>query len=121
MIYGEEKASGFHGKKFLCLKSKQTNLNRDELKLYPTATLSSDGKLLAVHVPMTFRKRGGRKMVVAQDGSTSAPHSHAWPARRSNVDQSLLTTLHPFSGTQEGANPYAGLLQGSDGAYYGST
>lgn len=58
-----------------------------------TATLSADGVLLAVHVPMTFRKRGGRKMVVAPDGSASAPHPHAWPARRSNVDQSLLTTL----------------------------
>ena len=28
------------------------------------ATISADGDTIAVHIPMTFRKRGGRKMVV---------------------------------------------------------
>lgn len=31
--------------------------------------LSADGKTLAVHVPMQFRKRGGRKVVIAPSGA----------------------------------------------------
>lgn len=33
----------------------------------PTFSLSVDGKTLAVHVPMRFRRRGGRKQIVAPD------------------------------------------------------
>ena len=32
------------------------------------ATVSADG-----HIPMTFRKRGGRKLVVTPDGAEWAP------------------------------------------------
>ena len=33
------------------------------------ATVSIDGERITVHVPMTFRKRGGRKRVVMPDGA----------------------------------------------------
>jgi hypothetical protein len=33
----------------------------------------------------------------------------------------ILTTLHSFNGTNDGANPQAGLVQGSDGYFYGTT
>ncbi len=34
-----------------------------------TAQLSKDGALLTVHVPMAFRKRGGRKLMLAPSGT----------------------------------------------------
>ena len=32
-----------------------------------------------------------------------------------------LTTLYSFTGGNDGANPQAGLVQGSDGNFYGTT
>ncbi|MGA2540499.1 MAG: choice-of-anchor tandem repeat GloVer-containing protein [Verrucomicrobiota bacterium] len=33
----------------------------------------------------------------------------------------VLTTLYSFTGGSDGANPDAGLVQGSDGSFYGTT
>jgi hypothetical protein len=49
------------------------------------ATVSMDGETITVHIPLTFRKRGGRKMVVAPDGSGWAP--------RPRVDNAMVKAL----------------------------
>jgi hypothetical protein len=38
-----------------------------------TTQLSKDGALLTVHIPMTFRKRGGRKLMLAPSGTGILP------------------------------------------------
>ena len=49
------------------------------------ATVSADGETITIHIPMTFRKRGGRKMVVTPDGSPWAP--------RPRVDNAMVKAL----------------------------
>jgi hypothetical protein len=49
------------------------------------ATVSADGETITIHIPMTFRKRGGRKMVVTPDGAAWAP--------RPRVDNALVKAL----------------------------
>jgi hypothetical protein len=49
------------------------------------ATVSADGETITVHIPITFRKRGGRKLVVTQDGAAWAP--------RPRVDNAMAKAL----------------------------
>ncbi len=49
------------------------------------ATVSADGETIRIHIPMTFRKRGGRKMVVTPDGAPWAP--------RPRVDNAMVKAL----------------------------
>ena len=49
------------------------------------ATVSADGETITVHIPLTFRKRGGRKRVVTPDGGTWAP--------RPRVDNAMVKAL----------------------------
>ncbi len=62
--------------------------------------LSADGRTLAVHVPIAFRKRGGRKVVIAPvggspsvPGQASSPRMPHAPKPQRSVDQSLLKVL----------------------------
>ena len=48
------------------------------------ATMSADGETITIHVPMTFRRRGGRKKLVTPDGRV-AP----WP----RVDNAMVKAL----------------------------
>ena len=41
-----------------------------------------DGTTLVVRIPMRFQRRGGRKRIVAPDGSEIAPSSKRHPAER---------------------------------------
>ncbi len=48
-------------------------------------SVSADGETITVHIPMTFRKRGGRKLVVTPDGASWAP--------RPRVDNAMVKAL----------------------------
>jgi hypothetical protein len=52
-----------------------------------TAQLSKDGILLTVHVPMAFRSRGGRKLMLAPSGTEISP----LPERR--IDSALVKAI----------------------------
>ena len=49
------------------------------------ATVSADGETITIHIPLTFRKRGGRKLVVTPDGAPWAP--------RPRVDNAIVKAL----------------------------
>ena len=49
------------------------------------ATVSAAGETIIVHIPITFRKRGGRKLVVTPDGAEWAP--------RPRVDNAMVKAL----------------------------
>jgi hypothetical protein len=49
------------------------------------ATVSVDGETITVHIPLTFRKRGGQKLVVTPDGAEWAP--------RPRVDNAMVKAL----------------------------
>jgi hypothetical protein len=52
-----------------------------------TTQLSKDGALLTVHVPMAFRKRGGRKLMLAPSGTEISP------MRGRRVDSALVRAI----------------------------
>jgi hypothetical protein len=48
-------------------------------------TAAPDGATITIHIPMTFRKRGGRKTVVTPDGTPWAP--------RPRVDNAIVKAV----------------------------
>ena len=51
------------------------------------ARLSPDGRTLTIHVPMTFKTRGGRKLVISPDGVPS------WAKPRTRIDNTMVKAL----------------------------
>ena len=51
------------------------------------AELSPDGKSLTVHLPLTLRKRGGRKIIISPAGE------QPWTPSRPRVDSTLVRAL----------------------------
>ncbi|HET6377000.1 MAG TPA: hypothetical protein VFG05_01620 [Methylocella sp.] len=49
--------------------------------------MSHDGRTLTVHVPLAFRKRGGRKLIIAPAGA------EAWAPPRPRVDNAMVKAL----------------------------
>ncbi len=46
-----------------------------------------DGKILTVHIPMAWKRRGGRKAIIAPDGSD------AWAPAKPRHDETLIRAL----------------------------
>lgn len=46
-----------------------------------------DGETLTVRIPLRFRKRGGRKLMVAPEGAT------AWAPQRTRVDSAMVKAI----------------------------
>jgi len=53
--------------------------------------LSPDGRTLIVHVPMTFKTRGGRKLVVSPPGTID--RVPPWAKPRSRIDNVMVKAL----------------------------
>ena len=51
------------------------------------AHLSHDGRTLTIQVPMTFKTRGGRKLVISPDGVPS------WARPHSRIDNTMVKAL----------------------------
>ena len=52
------------------------------------AVLSADGKILSVTVPLNFRKRGGRKLIIAPENAETV-----WAPPPSRADATLVKAL----------------------------
>ena len=53
----------------------------------PEPRLSHDGKILTVQIPMTFKTRGGRKLVVSPNGTPS------WSTPKKQIDSTMVKAL----------------------------
>jgi hypothetical protein len=53
-------------------------------RLNPTA----DGRTITVHIPMSIRRRGGRKLVLAPDGTTDT-----WAAPCRRIDNAMIKAV----------------------------
>jgi len=51
------------------------------------AHLSPDGRTLTIQVPMTFKTRGGRKLMISPDGAPS------WAKPRTRIDSTMVKAL----------------------------
>jgi hypothetical protein len=49
--------------------------------------IKSDGRTITVRVPISIRKRGGRKLVIAPDGNTS------WSPPAARIDDTIIKAL----------------------------
>jgi hypothetical protein len=59
------------------------------------AEISGDGRFLTVRVPLIFRKRGGRKLVIAPQGQDT------WAPPRPRVDNTMVKALARAYGWQK--------------------
>jgi hypothetical protein len=50
--------------------------------------LSDDGRTVTVHIPISIRRRGGRKFVLAPDGTTDT-----WAAPSRRVDNAMIKAI----------------------------
>ncbi len=86
----------------------------------PRIALTAEGKAITAHIPRTFRKPGGRKRAVTQDGAAWAPRSRVANAMvkalprafrwRKMLDTGLYATLEELARAKGVAPSYVGRL-----------
>ena len=85
-------------------------------------TLSDDDARKKARSPKDHPVNAHGENLIAPRRST--PRASPWNAkiatRPRGMADATLTTLHSFSGP-DGSSPYAGLVQGTDGSFYGTT
>jgi uncharacterized repeat protein (TIGR03803 family) len=89
-------------------------------------TITLSGKLKTLH---TFDGTDGAQpaesLALTRDGNfygtTSVGGPHGFGTVFKITPSGKLTTLHNFAGKRDGTNPYAGLVQATDGNFYGAT
>jgi hypothetical protein len=67
--------------------------------------MSRDGRILTVHIPLTFRKRGGRKLVIAPTGAETCARP------RPRVDNAMVKAIAR-------AHRWKRMLEGGDYATF---
>jgi uncharacterized repeat protein (TIGR03803 family) len=91
--------------------------------------ISANGALTSLHSFTGGYDGGGPSagLVQGSDGNFYGTTSGCYAGMALNgtvfkmSTNGALTTLYSFTGGNDGANPYAGLVQGSDGSFYGTT
>ena len=83
-------------------------------------TVSADGETITIHIPMTFTKRGGRKLIVTPDGAEWAPRPRVDNAMvkalarafrwRKQLDTGVHATLEDLARTKGVAPSYASRI-----------
>jgi hypothetical protein len=84
-------------------------------------TVAADGETITVHIPLVFKKRGGRKLVVTPDGAEWAPRPRvdnakvkalAWAFRwRMLLDTGVDATLEDLVGAKGVAPSYVSRVR----------
>ncbi len=95
--------------------------------------INTNGALTSLY-SFTGGNEGANPSAALVQGSDGYFYGTTWEGGNTNLNDGYgcgtvfkvstngaLTPLHSFTGTNDGANPLAGLVQGSDGNFYGTT
>ncbi len=69
------------------LRSREARRHEDEAQGWPARTGSSTATTITVRIPMTWKRHGGRKVIIAPDGGD------AWAPAKPRPDETLIRAL----------------------------
>ena len=70
-----------------------------------------DGKTITVRIPMTFARRGGRKVIVAPDGGDAWAPAQATPGRDADPRAGAGASVEAAAGTRKSTGPSRELAE----------